>query len=113
MTGTETHCPKCGLDFGTLLHPHCQHNDCPPRAYAYDSALRDLRQSVKGGHNLCAASMMPLRAKGLISNVRHVGMGYYGFDLTDIGRATLVAQSTSYDEAGIKPASPQPTSNDE
>jgi hypothetical protein len=27
-----TACPKCGLEAKTLLHPHCQHADCPVRS---------------------------------------------------------------------------------
>ena len=32
MKGDETACPKCDLQFKTLLHPFCQHKHCPPRA---------------------------------------------------------------------------------
>lgn len=31
MTGRETACPRCGLEFKTLLHSMCQHRYCPPR----------------------------------------------------------------------------------
>jgi hypothetical protein len=31
MTGAETSCPKCGLEFKELLHPFCTHKYCPPR----------------------------------------------------------------------------------
>lgn len=33
LTGDSTACPKCGLEFKTLLHPFCTHKDCPVRAY--------------------------------------------------------------------------------
>ena len=31
MTGKEHACPRCNLEFKTLLHPFCQHRYCPPR----------------------------------------------------------------------------------
>jgi hypothetical protein len=33
MDGSSKECPRCGLEFKTLLHPFCQHKDCPPREY--------------------------------------------------------------------------------
>lgn len=34
MTGSETACPRCDLEFKTLLHPSCQHKYCPPNERA-------------------------------------------------------------------------------
>jgi hypothetical protein len=31
MDGAEKACPRCRLEFKTLLHPFCQHRYCPPR----------------------------------------------------------------------------------
>lgn len=31
MDGSATECPRCGLEFKTLLHRFCQHRYCPPR----------------------------------------------------------------------------------
>lgn len=34
MTGTDTTCPRCDLEFKSRLHPFCQHKYCPPRELA-------------------------------------------------------------------------------
>lgn len=33
MEGDSTECPRCSLEFKTMLHPFCQHHYCPPRDY--------------------------------------------------------------------------------
>lgn len=37
MSGASTECPRCGLEFKTLLHPFCQHKHCPPREFKQQS----------------------------------------------------------------------------
>jgi hypothetical protein len=32
VTPQSTSCPKCNLEFSTLLHPLCMHENCPVRA---------------------------------------------------------------------------------
>lgn len=31
MTGKETACPRCDLQFKSMMHGFCQHRYCPPR----------------------------------------------------------------------------------
>jgi hypothetical protein len=31
MDGSEVACPRCDLQFSTMLHSFCQHKHCPPR----------------------------------------------------------------------------------
>jgi hypothetical protein len=33
MDGKATQCPRCSLEFKTLLHPFCQNRYCPPREW--------------------------------------------------------------------------------
>jgi hypothetical protein len=33
MDGSSTSCPRCDLEFKSLLHLFCQHKDCPPREF--------------------------------------------------------------------------------
>lgn len=55
MTQTDvmkmTYCPKCSLEFGTLLHHLCQHDDCPVREAARmrNLAEQGMRQGRKMG----------------------------------------------------------------
>ncbi len=43
MDGAEKYCPRCSLEFKTLLHPFCQHKHCPPREYG--AALKEETKS--------------------------------------------------------------------
>lgn len=33
MSATESRCPKCDLEFKSILHPFCQHKTCPTRDF--------------------------------------------------------------------------------
>jgi hypothetical protein len=40
MDGTAKQCPRCQLEFKTLLHPFCKHKHCPPREYKKTADIR-------------------------------------------------------------------------